>query len=588
MFINPAFAALCDEPADAPLVGTNVVTASGRRIESSLLDAALKSDVHQQIHWPSARRTSRDFVCTVRCVREDDVPLCLVVTLHDIDALVADRSRERVDLDSLCEASGLIAACSWQLRLDEPSAKICWSPQAGAVLGIGTASPPTDLAAFLRLIPPEDRVHVNHAIAGAIEQSGGYEVQYRLRSMDGSLHTMIGLGKVVEAADDSRRLIALELDTARSNIAGGGSVFQERLLSAVLAGTDQPICVLDRQLRYSHFNAAYAALISATQGIAVTNGMPSLDSIQDVARRRRLGATLSRTLKGERLIETMEFEYPESHARQWIDFSFSPLLSADGRVDGIVACGQDVSAARNAERRRRRFNEELQRQVKLQTEKLDNAAWGLNAVLAPAVDAFDTPLQRLGTAIEILQQPMNEIVSRPAEPVLRDAARATDEIADLVRGLSDLPLVATCELKMEQIDMNRLFQECLQAELERTAGRQVELDIAALPPLRTDRKLIQLVVRHLLGAVIKATPARVGVLAAATGDELVWTITNGTGFTQPPARSSEDGLETFGENPADRLSLAIVRGAVRCLGGRVWAEGDADRSVALHFVIAGE
>ncbi|MBL8269284.1 PAS domain-containing protein [Steroidobacter sp.] len=453
MFANPAFAALCDSYSPAALLGINVVIASDGRIATAVLDAALKSDVQQHISWPGERRSSRDFVCTVRCVREDNVPMCLVLTLHSVDALIASHRRERDALESLCEASGLIDAFSWQLHLDEPAAKISWSPHAGAALGVSAPLLPADVPAFLKLILPEDRNSVQRAINDAIEQSASYQVEYRLRSSQGTSHPMIGLGQVVgDASRGSRRLLALELDATGRGLVGYDGVSHERMLSAVLAGTDQPICVLDRQLRYSYFNAAYASLIAATQGVTVTSGAPLLESIQDATRRRRLGASLSRTLKGERLIETLDFDYPESGTRQWIDFSFSPLLSADDRVAGIVTCGQDVSATRHAQHRRRRFNEELQRRLKIQSDQFDAANRELNATLTSSVHACSDSVERLQAALKLLQQTPDEVISPQAASALRAARAAAEEVAATIRELTTIPIITAFELTQEPVD----------------------------------------------------------------------------------------------------------------------------------------
>jgi PAS domain S-box-containing protein len=81
-----------------------------------------------------------------------------------------------------------------------------WTPQAAALFGTTPQSANSAAAAWTRVVFPDDLPKLHAAIESARE-TGTYEVEFRIKHADGSLHWLAGKGAIVQnPADPARRL----------------------------------------------------------------------------------------------------------------------------------------------------------------------------------------------------------------------------------------------------------------------------------------------------------------------------------------------------------------------------------------------
>lgn len=134
---------------------------------------------------------------------------------------------------------------------------------------------------------------------------------------------------------------------------------QHARLSSILESTQNPICSVDLQYRYTGFNLGYAAIMKEIHNSDIELGKSLLDYLKDDAERALAKATLDRAFEGEHFI--LEDQWGQTST--WLEVSHNPIRDEKGAVIGVAIFAQDVTERKLA-------NEELASKI----EELQHAA----------------------------------------------------------------------------------------------------------------------------------------------------------------------------------------------------------------------
>ena len=119
-------------------------------------------------------------------------------------ALRQSEERLRLALDA-----GRMGVWDWNIK----TGKIDWSESLEAMHGFAPGTFGGTFEEFQRLIHPEDRERVEAAIAAAVNQLSGYDVEFRCVWPNGSTHWSAGKGKVfTNDAGEPERMIGICMD----------------------------------------------------------------------------------------------------------------------------------------------------------------------------------------------------------------------------------------------------------------------------------------------------------------------------------------------------------------------------------------
>ena len=88
--------------------------------------------------------------------------------------------------------AGRMGIWDWNIR----TGQIRWSDNLEPIHGLALGSFAGTFEAFLELVHPEDREMIQRAIERSLELRGGYEIEFRNVWPDGSVHWMLGKGRV--------------------------------------------------------------------------------------------------------------------------------------------------------------------------------------------------------------------------------------------------------------------------------------------------------------------------------------------------------------------------------------------------------
>lgn len=181
-----------------------------------------------------------------------------------------------------------------------------------------------------------------------------YELQRsneKLKRSQASLESLsAGLGvRVAERASELRAVNEqLEHELAERQRAQEAFRLQFSTLRSIIDSSDAVIVSVDRQYRYTSFNARHAETMRALYDAEIELGHSMLEYMSVVEDRETARTNLDRALAGERHQEDV-FTGADPAARRFFSISHSPIKSETGEVVGVAIIAQDLTDHRLAE-----------------------------------------------------------------------------------------------------------------------------------------------------------------------------------------------------------------------------------------------
>lgn len=224
----------------------------------------------------------------------------------------------------------------------------------------------------------------------------------------------------------------------------------------------------------------------------------------------------------------------------------------------------------------RRLESEIVERRKAELE-LRNANAELDSFAHAVSHDLRAPLRQMSSCAQIVVLNYGEQLPEDCRPFLDQIVNSGKKMGELIEGLLRLSRSSRGDLEGDWVDMTALAQ-LVRADLERSEPeRRVEWDIA--PGLRAwgDPRLLDVVMRNLLGNAWKYTAAtpgpRIRVYSENTGEQVKFCIAdNGAGFDMKRAGKLFQPFQRLhreSEFPGIGVGLATVERVVKRHGGNI-------------------
>jgi light-regulated signal transduction histidine kinase (bacteriophytochrome) len=201
------------------------------------------------------------------------------------------------------------------------------------------------------------------------------------------------------------------------------------------------------------------------------------------------------------------------------------------------------------------------------------------------------PLRAIDGFSAILREDYTERLDAEGQRLLQVVSDNAQKMGQLIDDILAFSRAGRRELQIVDLDMRALAAEAWQGLEAQWHGRAIDLRLADLQPCQGDAAALRQVWQNLLGNAVKftrqRTPARIEVGSRREGAESLYYVRdNGAGFDQAYAGKLFglfQRLHGMDEFEGTGVGLAIVKRYVVKLGGRVWAEGQADAGACFWF-----
>jgi len=203
------------------------------------------------------------------------------------------------------------------------------------------------------------------------------------------------------------------------------------------------------------------------------------------------------------------------------------------------------------------------------------------------------PLRAIDNFSSILNKEYGDQLDPEARRLIGIVRKNAARMGTLIRDILAFAHAGGRELILADIDLQALWRDVVDELTPSFDGRQVKVQVEALPHIRADTAGMRKVLLNLLANAIKFTRprelARIEVQAYVAGAEVICSVRdNGVGF-EPEFAHKLYGifqrLHDTEEFEGTGVGLAIVKRIIDKHGGRVWAEGVPGVGAVFFFSI---
>ena len=253
----------------------------------------------------------------------------------------------------------------------------------------------------------------------------------------------------------------------------------------------------------------------------------------------------------------------------------------------------EISERMRAETAVRTLNRELEQRVIDRTGQLEMANKELESFAYSVSHDLRAPLRSIAGFAQAIEEEQADRMDDTGRDYLRRVRAATGKMARLIDAMLDLSRLSGGALRRVSVDMSALARDVAE-ELTRThPERAVEFSIADAVVVEGDAVMLRSVVENLLRNAWKFTskrdPARIEFgMFRLNGGITYFVRDNGAGFDMTYAGklfNAFQRLHTPEEYSGLGIGLATVQRIVHRHGGRIWAEGEAEKGATFFFTL---
>lgn len=240
-------------------------------------------------------------------------------------------------------------------------------------------------------------------------------------------------------------------------------------------------------------------------------------------------------------------------------------------------------------------NEDLERRVADRTAELEAANKELEAFSYSVAHDLRAPLRAMDGFSKMVVEDFAPHLPVEAQRYLHLVRDNAQQMGRLIDDLLTFSRLGRKPLEKQRVNTTDLVRQVVRDLQEEQAGREVTIQIGALPDCTADPVLLKQVFANLLSNALKFTRTRtepsIEVQSRADGSEPVYFVRdNGVGFDMQYAAKLFgvfQRLHRAEEFEGTGVGLAIVQRIIHRHGGRAWAEAAVEKGATFYFTLGG-
>jgi len=284
--------------------------------------------------------------------------------------------------------------------------------------------------------------------------------------------------------------------------------------------------------------------------------------------------------------------YPNDEVR-WLSTQLYVMFAPDdaNRPVRIIGVTRDITDIKQAVEKVRRLNTDLERRVQQRTAELSAANAELESFAYSVSHDLRAPLRAMWGFCDALLEDYGEALPPQAHEYLQHVIDGSRHLGDIIDGLLTLSRSTRGTLRRDLVDLSVLAEKALRDMARIEPNRQVTWAIQPELRARGDSRMIDAVMRNLLGNAWKYTANRTNAFIRVYGEHvdgayLFCVEDNGAGFNMEHAEKLFQPFQRLhrqDEFSGLGIGLATVQRIIHRHGGTVSGTGASGRGAIFRF-----
>ncbi|MBI4852906.1 MAG: GAF domain-containing protein [Acidobacteria bacterium] len=246
---------------------------------------------------------------------------------------------------------------------------------------------------------------------------------------------------------------------------------------------------------------------------------------------------------------------------------------------------------------------ELEQRVKDRTQELEQANSELEAFSYSVSHDLRTPLRHISGFIELLQNNESSNISEKSKRYINIISESSKKMGTLIDELLSFSQMGKADICSTEIELNPMVEEVIRNQTEMLEKTNITWVIGALPTIKADFAMLEVVLNNLISNAIKYTSTKseprveIGFLTSkpenegnkgnkGNEQEIIFIHDNGVGFDMQYAEKLFgvfQRLHNDNEFKGIGIGLATVKRIIERHNGRVWAESELGKGTTFYF-----
>jgi PAS domain S-box-containing protein len=359
---------------------------------------------------------------------------------------------------------------------------------------------------------------------------------------------------------------------------------------AVLESSSESIFAIDNKFCYTAYNQSHVSFIKQVYNYDISIGSTILNYLNLKNNPENEINNIKKALLGESF--TIEEIYDVSDRQIYMQISYNPIVSENGKINGVAVFSQDISDKKINELALLKVKDDALQAASAKSDFLSNMSHEIRTPMNAIVGITELLMQRI-------EQPQNI-------EYLKSIKYSADNLLFIINDILDFSKIEAGKITLEQISfnlaeqLNELKKSFLHLAKEKGINLITKIDENIPKLIIGDSHRLNQILVNLIGNALKFTHTGIISIQIKVKEDrsdnctLEFSVSDtGIGISKNKQKSI---FESFNQAYSDTsrkfggtgLGLAITKNLIELQGGKIWLVSDIGKGSTFYFELTFE